>query len=109
MGQTKRPLRVGYNSTLFGVFIDALCYMNTFEALPACDIGVGALLEAELGTFQKPESPKLQAQPDEKGRWKGMAESVSSTRDKLEGLGSLAPVILRRKDSRLVMSPITAN
>ena len=127
MGQTKRPLRVGYNSTLFGVFIDILCYMNTFEALPACDIGVGALLEAELGTFQKPESPKLQAQSDEKGRWKGMtasifahgtvvkdifateAESVSSIRDKLEGLRSLALVILRRKDSRLVMSPITAS
>lgn len=36
------------------------------------------------------------------------AESVSSTLDELEGLRSLAPVILRREDSRLVMSPITA-
>jgi hypothetical protein len=66
-------------------------------------------------------------QPDEEKAWKGMmvsifargtvvkdipaieAESVSSTRDESEGLSSLAPVILRREDSRLVMSPITAS
>ena len=45
MGQTRRQLRVDYNSTLLGVFIDVLCYMHTFEALPACNvIGVGVLL-----------------------------------------------------------------
>ena len=37
------------------------------------------------------------------------AESVSPTRDELEGLRSLATVILRREDSRLVMSSITAS
>ena len=102
--------------------------MDTFEALPACDvIGVGEFLGVELRILQKPESPKLQAQLDEKGAWKGMiasifaqgivvkdistieVENVLSTRDQLEGLRSLAPVVLRRKDSRLVMSPITAS
>ena len=102
--------------------------MHTFEALSACNvIGVGVLLGAELAILQKPESQKLQAQPDEKEAWKGMtasifargtvvkdipateAESVPSTLDELEGLRSLAPVILRREDSRLVMSPITAS
>jgi hypothetical protein len=90
-----------------------------------CDvIGVGALLRVELRILQNPESPKLQAQLDEKEAWKGMtasifargtvvkdistveAENVLSTRDRLEGLRSLALVVLRRKDSRLVMSPI---
>jgi hypothetical protein len=102
--------------------------MDTFEALPACDvIGVGEFLGVELRILQKPESPKLQAQLDEKEAWKGMiasifvqgivvkdistieVENVLSTRDQLEGLRSLAPVVLRRKDSRLVMSPITAS
>jgi hypothetical protein len=102
--------------------------MHTFEALPACDvIGVGEFLGVELRILQKPESPKLQAQLDEKEAWKGMiasifaqgivvkdistteVENVLSTRDQLEGLRSLAPVVLRRKDSRLVISPITAS
>ena len=102
--------------------------MDTFEALPACDvIGVGEFLGVELRILQKPESPKLQAQLDEKEAWKGMiasifaqgivvkdistieVENVLSTRDQLEGLRSLAPVVLRRKDSRLVISPITAS
>ena len=124
----KRQLRVDYSSTILEVFVDALCFMHTLEALPACDvIGVGALLRVELGILQKPESPKLQAQLDEKEAWKDMtasifargtvvedistteAENVLSTRDQLEGLRRLAPVVLRRKDSRLVMSPITAS
>jgi hypothetical protein len=127
-GRTKRQLRVDYSSTILEVFVDALCFMHTFEGLPACDvIGVGALLRVELGILQKPESPKLQAQLDEKEAWKDMtasifargtvvedistteAENVLSTRDQLEGLRRLAPVVLRRKGSRLVMSPITAS
>ena len=84
-------------------------------------------MRQSLRFFQRPESPKLQAQPDEKEAWKGMtasifargtvvkdipaieAETVSPTRNELEGLRSLAPVMLRREDSRLVMSPITAS
>jgi hypothetical protein len=105
-----------------------LCFIGTFEALLACDvIGVGEFLGVELRILQKPESPKLQAQLDEKEAWKGMiasifaqgivvkdistieVENVLSTRDQLEDLRSLALVVLRRKDSRLVMSPITAS
>src|SRR5271154_4514605 len=90
--------------------------MHTFEALPACDvIGVRVLLRVELRILQKSESPKLQAQLNEKEAWKGMttsifargtvvkdiatteAENVLSTRDQLEGLRSLAPVVLHRK------------
>src|SRR5271170_4660269 len=127
MGQTKRQLRVDYSSTILEVFVDALCFMHTFKALPACDvIGVGAFLGVEL-RIQKPESPTLEAQLDEKEAWKGMtasifargtvvkdistteAENVLSTRDQLEDLRSLTPVVLHRKDSRLVMSPITAS
>ena len=74
--QTKTQLRVDYNATIL-IFVDALYFMHTFEALPTCDvIGVGALLGAKLGILQKPVSPKMQAQLDEKEVWKGMTASI---------------------------------